>query len=76
MQIESLQIPHACTVFKEKQRHCFFHVKGFVEAVSDLESYAIPVPSSQSKGWVGWCLEGGEGDKDHEPRAQVLQLLE
>ena len=60
---------------KKNKDTVFFLSRGFVAAVSDLESYAIPVPSSESKGWVGWCLEGGGGDKDHEPRAPVPQLL-
>ena len=60
---------------KKNKDTVFFLSRGFVASVSDLESYAIPVSSSESKGWVGWCLEGGGGDKDHEPRAQGPQLL-
>lgn len=52
---------------KKNKDTVFFMSRGFVAAVSDLVSDAIPVPSSRSKGWVGF-LEGGGGDEDHEPR--------
>ena len=49
---------------KKNKDTVFFMSRGFVAAVSDLESDAIPVPSSRSKRWVG-LLEGGGGDEDH-----------